>query len=126
MITSFLNSVSLQSVSGINSTSGLPANIAFEEGFGAAPEILYNIPTTALSNTYTVLTIAVGEEENGTKIRIDKSYSGQQLGIIFQDRTSFLFTYTSGAGGTGNVTSTANWYDNVGPRQRALVQGYEA
>jgi hypothetical protein len=126
MITSFLNSVSLQSVSGINSATGLPANIAFIEGIGAAPEILYNFPTTTLSNTYTLLYIAIGEDENGTLIRIDKSYSGQQLGVIFQDRTSFLFTYTSGGDGSGSVVSTANYYDNVGPVQRRLVQGYEA
>ncbi len=124
MITSFLNSVSLQSVSGINSTSGLPAGIAFEAGI-ANSQVLYTLPTTALGTTYTLITLNVGGDTSN-KIRINKSYSGQQLGFIKQDRSSFLFTYTSGGGSTASITAAANCYDNVGPVQRALVQGYEA
>ena len=116
MITSFLNSVNLQSVSG--------NGIAYEHGI-ANSEVLYNLPTTALDHTYTLVTLNVGGDTSN-KIRIDKAYSGQQLGFIKQDRSSFLFTYTSGGGGTASITATANYYDNVGPRQRALVQGYEA
>lgn len=124
MITSFLNSVSLQSVSGINSTSGLPAGIAFEAGI-ADSSVLYTLPSNVLSETYTLITLNVGGDTTN-KIRIDKSYSGQQLGFIKQDRSSFLFTYTSGGGGTASITATANYFDNVGPVQRRLVQGYEA
>ena len=124
MITSFLNSVNLQSVSGINSTNGAAANIAFEAGI-ANSEVLYTLPTNTLSNTYTLITLNVGGDTSN-KIRIDKSYSGKQLGFIKQDRSSFLFTYTSGGGGTASITAAANYYDNVGPIQRALVQGYEA
>lgn len=124
MITSFLNSVSLQSVSGINSTSGLPAGIAYEAGI-ADSSVLYTLPSNVLSETYTLITLNVGGVTTN-KIRIDKSYSGQQLGFIKQDRSSFLFTYTSGGGGTASITATANYFDNVGPVQRRLVQGYEA
>lgn len=124
MITSFLNSVNLQSVSGINSTNGAAANIAFEAGI-ANSEVLYTLPTNTLSNTYTLITLNVAGNTTN-KIRIDKSYSGQQLGFILQDRTSFLFTYTSGGGGTASITATANYYDNVGPKQRKLVQSFEA
>ena len=114
MITSFLNAVNL-------SLSG--TGIAYESG-ATGSSVLYDLPTTDLNNTYTVLTITAGSDTD--VIRIDKAYSGKTLGIINVDRQSFLFTYTSGAGGTGSVTATANYYDNVGPRQRALVQGYEA
>ena len=124
MITSFLNSVNLQSVSGINSTNGAAANIAFEAGI-AGSEVLYTLPTNTLSNTYTLITLNVGGDTTN-KIRIDKSYSGKQLGFIKQDRSSFLFTYTSGGGGTASITATANYYDNVGPKQRKLVQSFEA
>ena len=124
MITSFLNLVNLQSVSGINSTNGAAANIAFEAGI-ANSEVLYTLPTNTLSNTYTLITLNVAGNTTN-KIRIDKSYSGQQLGFILQDRTSFLFTYTSGGGGTASITATANYYDNVGPKQRKLVQSFEA
>jgi len=124
MITSFLNAVTLQSVSGINIVSGAPANVAYEAGIPGS-SVLYTLPTTALSNTYTLITLNVAGNTTN-KIRIDKSYSGQQLGFMLQDRTSFLFTYTSGGGGTASITAAANYYDNVGPIQRALVQGYEA
>lgn len=124
MITSFLNSVNLQSVSGINSTNGAAANIAFEAGI-ANSEVLYTLPTNTLSNTYTLITLNVAGNTTN-KIRIDKSYSGQTLGFILQDRTSFLFTYTSGGGGTASITAAANYYDNVGPKQRKLVQSFEA
>lgn len=124
MITSFLNAVTLQSVSGINIVSGAPANVAFEAGI-AGSSVLYTLPSNTLSNTYTLITLNVNGNTSN-KIRIDKSYSGQQLGFMLQDRTSFLFTYTSGGGGTASITATANYYDNVGPIQRALVQGYEA
>lgn len=124
MITSFLNSVSLQSVSGINSTNGAAANIAFEAGI-ANSEVLYTVPTNTLSDTFTLITLNVGGDTTN-KIRIDKSYSGKTLGFIKQDRSSFLFTYTSGGGGTASITATANYYDNVGPKQRKMVQSYEA
>lgn len=124
MITSFLNSVNLQSVSGINSTNNSDANIAFEAGI-AGSEVLYTVPTNTLSDTFTLITLNVGGDTSN-KIRIDKSYSGQTLGFIKQDRSSFLFTYTSGGGGTASITATANYYDNVGPRQRKMVQSYEA
>lgn len=124
MITSFLNSVDLPTVSGINSTSGLPADIAYEAGIEGS-SILYTLPTTALGTTFTLITLSVAGDTTN-KIRINKSYSGQVLGFINQDRSSFLFTYTSGGGGTASITATANYYDNVGPVQRRLVQGYEA
>lgn len=124
MITSFLNSVDLPTVSGINITSGALAGIAYEAGI-ADTSVLYDSPTTSLGETYTLITLTV-DGDNTQKIRIDKSYSGQTLGFIKQDRSSFLFTYTSGGGGTASITATANYYDNVGPVQRRLVQGYEA
>ena len=125
MITSFLNSVDLPSVSGRNSSSGLPANIAYEAGI-VNSSILYTIPTTALGNTYTLITLSVAGNTTG-RVRIDKSYSGKTLGYIDQsNRSSFLFTYTSGAGATASITATANFTDNVGPVQRRKVQGYEA
>lgn len=116
MITSFLNSVDLPTVSGVG--------IAYEAGI-ANSSVLYNLPTTALGNTFTLVTLAVNGNTS-QKIRINKSYSGQQLGFILQDRTSFLFNYVSGAPATANITAIANYYDNVGPVQRRLVQGYEA
>jgi hypothetical protein len=116
MITSFLNSVDLPSVSG--------NGIAFEAGI-ANSQVLYNLPSTALGGTFTVITLNVGGDTSN-KIRIDKSYSGKQLGFIKQDRSSFLFTYTSGGGGTASITATANYFDNVGPVQRRKVQSYEA
>jgi len=124
MITSFLNSVNLQSVSGINSTNGAAANIAFEAGI-ANSEVLYTVPTNTLSDTFTLITLNVGGDTSN-KIRIDKSYSGKTLGFIKQDRSSFLFTYTSGGGETASITATANYFDNVGPKQRKMVQSYEA
>jgi hypothetical protein len=124
MITSFLNSVDLPTVSGINSTSGDLAGIAYEAGIEGS-SILYTLPTTALGTTFTLITLSVAGDTTN-KIRINKSYSGQVLGFINQDRSSFLFTYTSGGTGTASLTATANYYDNVGPVQRRLVQGYEA
>lgn len=124
MITSFLNSVDLPTVSGINITSGALAGIAYEAGI-AGSSVLYTLPTTSLGETYTLITLTVAGNST-QKIRIDKSYSGKTLGFIKQDRSSFLFTYTSGAGATASITATANYYDNVGPVQRRLVQGYEA
>ena len=124
MITSFLNSVDLPTVSGINTTSGLPAGIAYEAGI-ANSSVLYTIPTDDLSGTYTLITLSVAGNTT-QRIRIDKSYSGQTLGFIKQDRSSFLFAYTSGAGGTASITATANYFDNVGPVQRRKVQSYEA
>lgn len=124
MITSFLNSVDLPTVSGINSASGASANIAYEAGI-VNSSILYTLPTSTLSNTYTLITLNVAGDETN-KIRIDKSYSGQELGFINQDRSSFLFTYTSGISATATLSATANYYDNVGPVQRRMVQGYEA
>ena len=124
MITSFLNSVDLPTVSGINSTSGLPAGIAYEAGITGS-SILYTLPTNTLSNTFTLITLNVSGNETN-KIRIDKSYSGRVLGFINQDRSSFLFTYTSGGTATASLTATANYYDNVGPVQRRKVQSYEA
>ena len=124
MITSFLNSVDLPTVSGINSTSGLPAGIAYEAGITGS-SILYTLPTNTLSNIFTLITLNVSGNETN-KIRIDKSYSGQSLGFINQDRSSFLFTYTSGGTATASLTATANYYDNVGPVQRRKVQSYEA
>ena len=115
MITSFLNSVDLPTVSG--------NGIAFEAGI-ANSQVLYNLPTTALGSTFTVITLSVSGDTTN-KIRINKSYSGKQLGFIKQDRSSFLFTYTSAAGGTVSITATANFYDNVGPVQRRKVQSYE-
>lgn len=111
MITSFLYSAAL-------SLSG--TGIAYEDGpVGSAT--LYNPINIALSNDYTVVTV-----DSTYIIRIDNSYDGQQIGLINQDRSSLLFTFASAGDGTETVSSTANWYDNVGPRQRALVQGYEA
>ena len=124
MITSFLNSVDLPTVSGINIASGALAGIAYEAGIDNS-SVLYDTPTTNLGDTYTLITLTV-DGDNTQKIRIDKSYSGQTIGFIKQDRSSFLFTYTSGGGATASVTATANYYDNVGPVQRRLVQGYEA
>lgn len=124
MITSFLNSVDLPTVSGINSTSGDLAGIAYEAGIEGS-SILYTLPTNTLSETYTLITLNVNGDETN-KIRIDKSYSGQELGFINQDRSSFLFTYTSGGTGTASLTATANYYDNVGPVQRRKVQSFEA
>jgi hypothetical protein len=115
MITSFLNSVDLPTVSGINSTSGLPAGSS----------ILYTLPTSTLGTTFTLITLSVAGNTTN-RIRLNKSYSGQTLGFINQDRSSFLFTYTSGGTATASLTATANYYDNVGPVQRRLVQGYEA
>ena len=125
MITSFLNSVDLPSVSGRNSDSGALAGIAYEAGI-VKSAILYTLPTTALGETYTVITLTVGSDTTG-RIRIDKSYSGKSLGYIDEsNRSSFLFTYTSGGGATASITATANFTDNVGPVQRRKVQGYEA
>jgi hypothetical protein len=124
MITSFLNSVDLPTVSGINSTSGLPAGIAYEAGI-AGSSILYTLPTSTLGTTFTLITLSVAGNTTN-RIRLNKSYSGQTLGFINQDRSSFLFTYTSGGTATASLTATANYYDNVGPVQRRLVQGYEA
>ena len=124
MITSFLNSVDLPTVSGINTTSGLPAGIAYEAGI-VNSSVLYTIPTAALCNVYTLVTLSVAGNTT-QRIRIDKSYSGQTLGFIKQDRSSFLFAYTSGAGGTASITASANYFDNVGPVQRRKVQSYEA
>ena len=125
MITSFLNSVDLPSVSGTNSQSGALAGIAYEAGI-VNSSILYTLPTTALGGTYTLITLSVGGDTTG-RVRIDKSYSGQTLGYINQsDRSSFLFAYTSGGGATASITATANFTDNVGPVQRRKVQGYEA
>jgi hypothetical protein len=125
MITSFLNSVDLPSVSGRNSDSGALAGIAYEAGI-VNSAILYTLPTTALGGTYTLITLSVGGNTTG-RVRIDKSYSGKSLGFINEsNRSSFLFTYTSGGGGTASITATANFTDNVGPVQRRKVQGYEA
>jgi len=125
MITSFLNSVDLPTVSGTNSQSGSLAGIAYEAGI-VNSSILYTLPTAALAGTYTLITLSVGGNTTG-RVRIDKSYSGQTLGYINQsDRSSFLFTYTSGGGSTASITAAANFTDNVGPVQRRKVQGYEA
>lgn len=125
MITSFLNSVDLPSVSGRNSASGALAGIAYEAGI-VNSSILYTTPTTALSNTYTLITLSVAGNTTG-RVRLDKSYSGKTLGYIDQsNRSSFLFTYASGGGATASITASANFTDNVGPVQRRKVQGYEA
>ena len=125
MITSFLNSVDLPSVSGRNSDSGALAGIAYEAGI-VNSSILYTLPTTALGETYTLITLSVGGDTTG-RVRIDKSYSGKSLGYIDEsNRSSFLFTYTSGGGATASITAAANFTDNVGPVQRRKVQGYEA
>jgi len=115
MITSFLNSVNLPSVSGVG--------IAYEAGI-ADSSVLYDLPTTDLGETYTLITLTVDGDNTG-RVRIDKSYSGKTLGVILQDRRSFLFTYTSGGGATASITADANYYDNVGPVQRRIVQSYE-
>lgn len=114
MITSFLNAVNL-------SLSG--TGIAYESGpTGSA--VLYDLPSVSLLSAYTVITLTCGSDT--LSIRIDNAYNGMQLGVIYQDRYSFLFTVVSAADGTTSTTATDNYYYNVGPRQRALVQGYEA
>lgn len=115
MITSFLYSVDLPTVSG--------TGIAYESG-PTSSAVLYDLPAISLLSAYTVITLTCGSDT--LSIRIDNSYNGQQLGVIYQNRLSFLFTAASASDGTESITATANYYDNVGPRQRALVQGYEA
>ena len=114
MITSFLYSVSL-------SLSG--TGISYDSG-PAGSSILYNFPSAPLSDEYTVVTATCAVMGDPHIIIIDNSYDGQQIGIINQDRSSFLFTFASAGGGTASETAAANYYDNVGPVQRALVQGY--
>ena len=115
MITSFLNSVNL-------SLSG--TGIAYEDGpVGSA--ILYDLPRVELLNEFTVVTATCAVVGETHIVRVDNAYDGKQLGIINQDRSSFLFTFASASDGTDSVTADANYYDNVGPRQRAIVQGYE-
>lgn len=116
MITSFLNAVNL-------TLSG--AGISYDSG-PAGSSILYNFPSAPLSEDYTIVTAVCAVVGDTHIIVVDNSYDGQQLGIINVDRSSFLFTFLSSGGGTQSVTAAANYYDNVGPRQRALVQGYEA
>lgn len=116
MITSFLYSVNL-------TLSG--AGISYDSGPDGS-SILYNLPTAPLSEVYTVVTATYAPTSDTYSIIVDNSYDGQQIGIIKQDRSSFLFTFASAGDGTATETVSANWYDNVGPRQRALVQGYEA
>lgn len=116
MITSFLNAVGL-------TLSG--TGISYDSG-PAGSEILYNFASAPLSNDYTIVTASCGPMGDTHIVIVDNSYNNQQLGIINANRSSFLFTFLSSGGGTQYVVADANYFDNVGPRQRALVQGYEA
>jgi hypothetical protein len=115
MITSFLYSVDSTTVSGFG--------IAFESGPDGS-QVLYNAAPVTLTETYNVLTLTAGTET--FEVRIDKAYDTESIGLILIDRSSFLYSYTSSGSEAISGTADANYYDNVGPRQRALVQGYEA
>lgn len=114
MITSFLNAVNL-------SLSG--TGIAFESGPDNS-SVLYNAAPITLTETYNVLTLTAGSDT--FVIRIDKAYSTETIGLININRSSYLYAYTSSGTEAISDTATSNYFDNVGPRQRALVQGYEA
>lgn len=58
------------------------------------------------------------------KLRVHPIYNGQQAALYFNDRSSSIFTITTGAGTVNQSISAAAW-TNSGPEERRLYNlGY--
>jgi hypothetical protein len=61
---------------------------------------------------------------NGTTLRVDTAYIGTTFALVYQDRSSSLFTVIS-TGPTTRQTLTANGFDTVTPEfKRLWTLGY--
>ena len=93
--------------------------------------VAFNDTTIALTNTYATLSANATPNSqtlsaaNAVRLRVDRAYNGVQFAIVYEDRSSSLFTAATATQSPNGQTLTNNGFETVSPNLRRLVNlGY--
>lgn len=93
--------------------------------------IAFNDTTVALTNTYATLSANLTPNSqtlsasNAVTLRVDRAYNGVQFAIVYDNRSSSLFTAATATQSPNGQTLTDNGFETVSPNLRRLVSlGY--
>jgi len=93
--------------------------------------IAFNDTTIALTNTYATLSANLTPNSqtlsasNAVTLRVDRAYNGVQFSIVYENRSSSLFTAATATQSPNGQTLTDNSFETVSPNLRRLVSlGY--
>jgi hypothetical protein len=93
--------------------------------------VAFNDTTIPLTNTYATLSANLTPNSqtlsaaNAVRLRVDRAYNGVQFAIVYDNRSSSLFTAATATQSPNGQTLTDNGFETVSPNLRRLVSlGY--
>jgi len=93
--------------------------------------VAFNDTTRTLTNNYVTLSANKTPNSqtlsaaNAVRLRVDQAYQGVQFAVVYEDRTSSLFTAATATQSPNGQTLTDNGFESVSPNLRRLVNlGY--
>lgn len=83
-----------------------------------------SVPLRSLTATLSA-NLTPGTAANAVVLRVNESYNGVQFAVMYNDRTSSIFTAATATQAPNGQTSVANGTESVSPNIRRLVNlGY--
>ena len=93
--------------------------------------VAFNDTTRTLTNNYVTLSANKTPNSqtlsaaNAVRLRVDQAYQGVQFAVVYEDRSSSLFTAATATQSPNGQTLTDNGFETVSPNLRRLVNlGY--